>query len=84
MTELATQFEGASTVVSLVGTLRGDFERIQLRGTRNVARAAKSVGAKHIMISALGADPRSNVPHFRTKGALLIQENFGCPFALTS
>ena len=63
--------ENAHTVVSLVGVLQGtttDFERIQWRGAENVAKAAKSAGARLIHFSAIGADPRSNLPYARTKG----------------
>lgn len=64
-------FQDASVVVSLVGIMHGspqDFERIQLKGAENVARAAKDVGAKLIHFSAIGADPNSNIPYWRTKG----------------
>ncbi|KAH8099265.1 hypothetical protein BXZ70DRAFT_1009082 [Cristinia sonorae] len=68
---LASAFQDADVVVSLVGILHGspaDFERIQWRGAENVAKAAQSAGAKLIHISAIGADPKSDVPYERTKG----------------
>jgi uncharacterized protein YbjT (DUF2867 family) len=61
---------GANVVVSLVGIMHGtpkDFEEIQWKGAANVARAAKDVGAKLIHISAIGADPNSEIPYARTK-----------------
>lgn len=47
---------------------REDFHRIQHHGAENVARAAQEAGAKLIHFSAIGADPRSNIPYFETKG----------------
>ncbi|KAH9486526.1 NADH dehydrogenase [ubiquinone] 1 alpha subcomplex subunit 9, mitochondrial [Psilocybe cubensis] len=68
---LQTAFQGANVIVSLVGIMHGtpqEFERIQLQGAENVARAAKEAGAKLIHISAIGADPHSSIPYWRTKG----------------
>lgn len=59
---LATAFEGAHTVVSLVGILYGSpqqFDKIQLGGAENVAKAAKKAGAHLIHFSAIGADSSS-------------------------
>lgn len=59
---LATAFEGAHTVVSLVGILYGSpqqFDKIQLGGAENVAKAAKKVGARLVHLSAIGADSSS-------------------------
>ncbi|KZO98200.1 NADH dehydrogenase [Calocera viscosa TUFC12733] len=67
---LAPAFEGASTVVSLVGLLSASpeqFDRVQHQGARNVAQAAKAVGAKLVLFSALGADRNSSVDYWRTK-----------------
>ncbi|VDB85272.1 unnamed protein product [Peniophora sp. CBMAI 1063] len=67
---LAPALEGAEVVVSLVGLLTGSpdlFERVQWRGTENVAVAAKRIGAKLIYISAIGADKESSVPYAKTK-----------------
>lgn len=47
---------------------REDFELIQHRGAQNVARAAQKIGAKLIHFSAIGADSRSEIPYFETKG----------------
>ena len=68
---LKEAFKDASVVISLVGLMHGsreDFDRIQHRGAQNVARAAQKVGAKLIHFSAIGADPRSDIPYFETKG----------------
>ncbi|EJU06426.1 NADP-binding protein [Dacryopinax primogenitus] len=67
---LLPAFEGADIVVSLVGLLNAtpeQFERVQHQGTRNVALAARDVGAKVVQFSAIGADVRSPVPYWRTK-----------------
>ncbi|GLB35922.1 putative NAD(P)H-binding [Lyophyllum shimeji] len=68
---LPPAFSDANVVVSLVGVMHGspkDFEDIQLRGAENVANAVKDVGAKLIHFSAIGADPQSDIPYWRTKG----------------
>ena len=68
---LAPAFEGAHTVVSMVGLLHGtpaQFEKIQVNGTKEVALAAKQAGARLIHISAIGADSTSSVAYARTKG----------------
>lgn len=68
---LAPAFRDASVVVSLVGILHGTpeaFERIQWRGAQNVARAAHNAGAKLVHISAIGANPESELAYERTKG----------------
>ncbi|MGB7405455.1 MAG: complex I NDUFA9 subunit family protein [Pacificimonas sp.] len=61
--------EGADAVVNLVGILDGDFESVQLGGSRNVADAAADVGARRfVQISAIGADAGSEIAYQRTKG----------------
>lgn len=58
-------------MISLVGLMHGspeDFDRVQHRGARNVARTAQEVGAKLIHFSAIGADVHSDIPYFKTKG----------------
>jgi uncharacterized protein YbjT (DUF2867 family) len=64
-------FRNASVIVSLVGIMHGtpsDFDRIQHKGAENVARAAQSIGAKLIHISAIGADKNSTIPYAKSKG----------------
>lgn len=68
---LIPAFEGAHTVVSLVGIMHGkptDFERVQWRGAENVAATAKQAGARLIHFSAIGANPTSDIAYWRTKG----------------
>ncbi|KAH6916959.1 NADH dehydrogenase [Coprinopsis sp. MPI-PUGE-AT-0042] len=68
---LAPAFEGAHTVVSMVGLLQGtpsQFEAIQVTGAREVALAARNAGARLIHISAIGADSASDLPYAKTKG----------------
>ncbi|RXW19161.1 hypothetical protein EST38_g6684 [Candolleomyces aberdarensis] len=68
---LAPAFEGAHTVISLVGILHGkpsDFEKVQWRGAENVAATARQAGARLIHISAIGANPNSDIAYWRTKG----------------
>ncbi|KAI9507808.1 NAD-P-binding protein [Russula earlei] len=67
---LTEAFDNADAVVSLVGILQGSlaqFEAVQWKGAENVARAAATVGAKLVHISAIGADPHSKIPYARTK-----------------
>jgi len=67
---LKKAFEDADVIVSLVGVMHGsveDFIRIQWKGAENVAKAAKSAGARLVHFSAIGADPHSSIPYARTK-----------------
>ncbi|KAF8311181.1 NAD(P)-binding protein [Clavulina sp. PMI_390] len=64
-------FAGAHTIISLVGILYGSpqqFDKVQLKGAENVARAASEIGARLVHVSAIGADVSSALPYFRTKG----------------
>ena len=68
---LTAAFRDAKFVISLVGLMQGsdaDFDRIQWKGAENVARAAQEAGSKLVHFSAIGADPESDIPYFRTKG----------------
>jgi len=68
---LGPAFEGAHTVVSLVGILNGtpeQFLKMQCLGAENVAAAAKEAGARLIHFSAIGADPTSDLMYAKTKG----------------
>ena len=68
---LLPAFQDAKVIVSLVGLLAGspdDFNEVQWKGARNVARAAAAINAKLVHISAIGADPNSDIPYMRTKG----------------
>jgi uncharacterized protein YbjT (DUF2867 family) len=65
--------EGASHVINLVGILYNSgaqtFSAVQAEGARNVAEAAKAVGAKLTHGSAIGADANSRSAYARTKAA---------------
>ncbi|KAF8203016.1 hypothetical protein BJ912DRAFT_337228 [Pholiota molesta] len=68
---LEEAFQDANMVVSMVGLMHGspqDFERIQVKGAENVATVARNVGAKLVHFSAIGADPGSKIPYYKTKG----------------
>lgn len=61
--------EGASAVVNLVGTLKGDFEALQADGAGNVAEEAKRAGVSTLVhVSAIGADPESESRYGASKG----------------
>ena len=66
---VARAVEGASAVINLVGTLRGDFETLQAEGAGIVAEEAKKAGAGALVhISAIGADPDSPSRYGASKG----------------
>ena len=70
-TTLIPAFKDASTIISLVGVMRGtpkDFEDVQWKGAENVALAARAVGAKVIHFSAIGANTQSEIMYVKTKG----------------
>ncbi len=61
--------EGATAVINLVGTLKGDFEALQAQGAGIVAEEAKKAGADSLVhISAIGADPESPSRYGASKG----------------
>ena len=65
--------EGCEAVVHLVSIIRGstaDFQRVMTGGTQNVVAAAKSAGARRIVLmSALGVsdETRTLVPYYASK-----------------
>jgi NADH dehydrogenase len=63
----------SDVVINLVGILfergRQRFEMVQADGAQAVARAAKSIGARLIHISAIGADENSPSEYARSKAA---------------
>lgn len=70
---------GSNSVVNLVGVLKGAFHDIHVTGARNVAEAAREVGAEALVhISAIGADPNSESAYGRTKseGELAVRAAF--------
>lgn len=65
---------GSSVVINLVGILfekgRQKFRAVQAMGARNVAEAAKAVGAERLIhMSAIGADAGSPSAYARSKAA---------------
>lgn len=65
--------EGADVVINLVGILhesgRQSFEAVQSFGAKQVALAAKEVGARLVHGSAIGADAGSESSYARSKAA---------------
>ncbi|WP_248310277.1 complex I NDUFA9 subunit family protein [Bosea sp. 117] len=65
--------EGSEVIVNLVGILqeggRQSFEAVQSFGARQVAQAAREVGARLVHVSAIGADAASESVYARTKAA---------------
>src|SRR5690606_12085560 len=63
--------QGADHVVNLVGILhqsgRQSFDAVQDFGARAVAEAARAQGASLVHVSAIGANPQSQVPYAYTK-----------------
>lgn len=66
---VAAAVTGATAVVNLVGTFKGDLAAMHVDGARNVAEAARAAGADALVhVSAIGADPDSRSRYGRTKG----------------
>ena len=66
---IARAVAGASAVINLVGTLKGDFEALQGVGAGIVAEEAKRAGAAAMVhVSAIGADPESPSRYGASKG----------------
>ena len=60
---------GASAAINLVGVFGRKLHAVHVDGARNVAEAARDVGAEAVVhISAIGADPQSESAYGRTKG----------------
>ena len=67
--EAAAAVAGADAVVNLVGILKGDFEKVHVRGARIVAEAAAAAGVPALVhVSAIGADPEAASAYGRSKG----------------
>jgi NADH dehydrogenase len=61
--------QGSDAVVNLVGLLSGKLHEVHVDGARNVAEAARGLGAGALVhVSAIGADADSDVAYARTKG----------------
>jgi uncharacterized protein YbjT (DUF2867 family) len=66
---VARAVEGATAVINLVGTLRGDFEALHAEGAGIAAEEAARAGAgAFVHISAIGADPDSPSRYGASKG----------------
>lgn len=66
---VAAAVEGASSVINLVGILKGDFQALQAAGAGTVAEEARRAGAKGLVhVSAIGADPASESRYGASKG----------------
>jgi uncharacterized protein YbjT (DUF2867 family) len=65
---VARAVAGADAVINLVGILKGDFDKVHVRGAETVAKAASAAGAKALVqVSAIGADPESPSAYGRSK-----------------
>ena len=66
---VAHALEGATAVINLVGTLKGDFEGLQADGAGIAAEEAARAGAAALVhVSAIGADPASPSRYGSSKG----------------
>jgi len=66
---LSAVMQGADAAVYLAGSFTGDVEAVQAEGPGLAAAAARKAGAQaFVHISAIGADPRSDIRYARTKG----------------
>lgn len=67
---LARAFEGADSVVNLVGVRRGDYQGLHVAGAANAARAAAAAGVDtFVQISSAGADHDAPSEYSRSKAA---------------
>ena len=61
--------EASSVVINLCGVMKGRFHGVNAEGARNVAEAARDVGADALVhVSAIGADPGSEAAYAKSKG----------------
>lgn len=62
--------QGQDAIISMVGILRGNFQRVHAELPARIATAAKAVGVRRIIhISALGADTEAPSDYLRSKAA---------------
>jgi uncharacterized protein YbjT (DUF2867 family) len=80
---VAAAIEEADAVVNTVSAYieKGEvtFEAVHVRGAENVARAAAAAGvARLVLVSGIGADPRSSSPYIRARGRgeLMVRQAF--------
>jgi uncharacterized protein YbjT (DUF2867 family) len=61
--------DGASAVINLVGTFSGSLQATHVDGARNIAEAARDLGAGSLVhVSAIGANSAADSVYGRTKG----------------
>ncbi|MDR7101037.1 complex I NDUFA9 subunit family protein [Croceicoccus sp. BE223] len=66
---VAAAVAGAEAVVNLVGAFDGDLDAVQGRGAGRVAALARDAGAQSFVhVSAIGANPDSEVGYQQSKG----------------
>ena len=66
--DVAAAVAGADAVINLVGAFAGDLDAIQGAGAGRIAAAARAAGAgAFVHVSAIGANPDSDVPYARSK-----------------
>jgi uncharacterized protein YbjT (DUF2867 family) len=82
-TSVAAAMAGADAVVNVVSAYveKGDvtFEAVHVQGAETVARDTSRLGvARLVLVSGLGADPRSPSPYIRSRGRgeLAVQQAF--------
>ncbi|CAJ0645904.1 10799_t:CDS:2 [Entrophospora sp. SA101] len=86
--QLSEICKDANLVINLPGIMHETpsenitFENVQHQGARNVAKAAHQNNARLIHISAIGADPNSDIPYAKTKGLGEIAVREECPDAI--
>lgn len=66
---VARAVHGATSVINLIGVLKGPFQAVHVTGAKHIAESAASAGASSLVqISAIGADPQSPSAYGRSKG----------------
>lgn len=69
---LSQAIEPHDVVVNLVGIMypqkQNTFEAVQWRGLESLAKVVKAKQARLVHISAIGANPQSDIPYAKTKG----------------
>ena len=66
---VAEAVAGADAVINLVGTIKGNFDKVHVEGARIVAEAAAAAGVPALVhVSAIGADPEAASAYGRSKG----------------
>jgi NADH dehydrogenase len=67
--EVRAALKSATVAINLVGVFGKKMQTVHVDGARNVAEAARDIGADAVVhVSAIGADPESPSDYGRTKG----------------